>query len=223
MLARTRVAIPAMAIRTAVDSFGTAGPLGAAGALGSMGSARHSLAALRAELHVAWDLVPVRTLERLGRSALPAELEARRDRLAALHARLARDGRVGAAVPAELHVHGVLLSALRTGLRVLLLGARGEHARHLGSHRVPHADARAKADAHARAAGRIRGRRLEGIRRGELLVRGRVRAAEHLRGGHLLEGLLDRLGQGDVHPAELEDLHTEVREVGLRVREGPPF
>src|SRR3990172_4085847 len=221
MLARTSVAIPAIAIRTADDSFGIPGPLAAAGALGSMESALDGLAALRAELHVPWDFVPVGALDRLGRAALPAELEARWNGLAALHARLADRARVRAAVPAELRRHGVLMPAFRAGLRRLLpTRTGGEHAGHLGAHRVPHADPGPEPDAGAGAATRIRGRVPEGIRRRELLIRRRVRAAEHLRGGHLLEGRLDRLGQGDVHPVELEDLHAEVREVRLRVREG---
>src|SRR5438093_8606152 len=72
---RTSVAIAPMARRTVVDSLGTVGPLiGGAGGC-SMGSALDNrLAALRAELHAAGDVVAVRALERLDRAALRTEL-----------------------------------------------------------------------------------------------------------------------------------------------------
>src|SRR5712691_9824283 len=107
--------IAAIANMTVVDSFGTSGPAGGGARVGSMGSALDRLAALRTELHVARDLVAVRAAERLRRAAFPAELEAGRDGLAALDARLAarRDGRVGPAIPAELRRHRVHRAALR--------------------------------------------------------------------------------------------------------------
>src|SRR3990172_1711179 len=109
MLARSAALIPAMPIRVIVDSLRLGIPPEAGAGAGSMGSALQRLAALRTELHVARGLVPVRTLDRLGRTALPAELEVRRDGLAALHARLAAhdDGRVAAALSAELLRDGV--------------------------------------------------------------------------------------------------------------------
>src|SRR5437016_14439625 len=101
--------IAAIANMTVVDSFGTSGPAGGGARVGSMGSALDRLAALRAELHVARDLVAVRAPQELGRAAFPAELQAGRDGLAALHARLAArgHGRVGPAVPSEPRRHGV--------------------------------------------------------------------------------------------------------------------
>src|SRR3990170_8637495 len=108
---------------------------------------RHGLPALGAELHTAGDLVPVRAFEDLRRAALPAELQARRHRLAALDAglRARGEGRVRPAASAELHRHGVLLAALRTLAGGLSLGAGGHPPGHLGAHRVPHADPRAEA------------------------------------------------------------------------------
>src|SRR6266508_2067377 len=96
-LARTIVPMAPIAMRTVVDSLGTAGPPGAGAGTGSIGSALDRLAALRAELHVARDLVAIRTSEELRRAAFPAELQPRGHGLAALHARLAagRGGRVG--------------------------------------------------------------------------------------------------------------------------------
>src|SRR5256885_7028874 len=111
--ARTTTPIAAIASRTVVDSVGMRGP-GAAGAgVGSMDSALDRLPALRAELHVAGHVMSVRTLQRLRRSAFPAELEPRRDRLAALDALLApcRHRRVGPAGPAELRRRPVARSA----------------------------------------------------------------------------------------------------------------
>src|SRR5438445_611176 len=86
--ARTMAEIAAIANMTVVDSFGTSGPAGGGARVGSMGSALDRLAALRAELHVARDLVAVRAPQELGRAAFPAELQGGRDGLAALHARL---------------------------------------------------------------------------------------------------------------------------------------
>src|SRR2546425_10308303 len=101
--------IAAIANMTVVDSFGTSGPAGGGARVGSMGSALDRLAALRAELHIARDLVAVRAPQELGRAAFPAELQAGRDRLAALHARLAArgPGRVGPPGPAALPPPGV--------------------------------------------------------------------------------------------------------------------
>src|SRR6059036_3599038 len=112
------------------------------------------LAALRAELHAAGDLVAVRALERLDRAALRTELLSGPDHLAALDARLAarRDRRVGTAVPAELRRHGVHRAALRA--RALLGRLLGDHTRHLGRHSVSEADPGAESDARAGAAGR---------------------------------------------------------------------
>src|SRR5437870_3488978 len=222
---RTIVAIAPIATRTVVDSLGTAGPLGAGAGGCSMGSVLDDrLAALRAELYAAGDLVAVRALERLGRAALRTEFLSGPDHLSALDARLAARGdrRVGTAVPAELRRHGVHRAALRARplLGLLLLG---DHPGHLGRHPVPHADARAEADSGAGAARGVRRRGLHRVREGELLVRGRVRAAEHLRRRHLLEGFLDRLRQRDVQAADLEDLQPEGREVRLRVREHALF
>src|SRR5256885_10064130 len=136
--ARTTTPIAAIARRTVVDSVGMRGP-GAAGAgVGSMDSALDRLPALRAELHVAGHVVSVRALQRLRRSAFPAELEPRRNRLAALDARLAsrRDRRVGSAVPAELRRRWVHRAALRARplLLLLLLRRLGDHAAPLGAH-----------------------------------------------------------------------------------------
>src|SRR5439155_1080925 len=85
------------------------------------------------------------------------------------------------------------------------------------------ADAGAEADARAGAAGRIRRGGLHRIGEGELLVRGRVRAAEHLRRRHLLERVLDRVREWDVQSADLEDLDPERRKVRLRIRERALF
>src|SRR5205807_7306338 len=214
MAARTTTPIAAMASRTAVDSVGNRGPRGAGGGVGSMHSALDRLPALRAELHVTGHVVSVRALQRLRRSAFPAELEPRRNRLAALDARLAprRDRRVGSAIPAELRRRRVHRAAFRARplllLLLLLLRRLGDHPAHLGAHRIAHPDPRAEPDARAGAARRVRGRGFHGVREGELLVRRRVGPAEDLGGGHLLEGFLDRVWQGDVHPADLEDLNA---------------
>src|SRR3989475_11997025 len=99
---RTIVAIAPIARRTVVDSLGTVGPLGAGAGGCSMGSALDSrLAALRAELHAAGDVVAVRAVEDLGLAGLRPELLSRPDHLAALVVRLAARGDrgVGAAVP----------------------------------------------------------------------------------------------------------------------------
>src|SRR5438309_1287453 len=156
--ARTTTPIAAIASRTVVDSVGKRGP-GAAGAgVGSMDSALDRLPALRAELHVAGDLVTVGASQGLGSAAFPAELEPRRNRLATFDARLAprRDRRVGTAVPAELRRCRVHRAALRARplLLLLLLRRLGDHPAHLGAHRVSHADPRAEPDARARAAER---------------------------------------------------------------------
>src|SRR5437773_1052830 len=219
--ARRMAPIAAIARRTVVDRLGNIGPRGAGAGGASMDSALDRLAALRAELHVAGDLVAVRAPERLRRTAFAAELQARRDGLAAFDARLTpgRDRRVGAAVPAELHVRGVHRAALRAGPHLLLLRRLRDHAAHLGAHRIAHADARAEADAGPGGAGGIRGRGLHAVREGELLVGRGVRPPEDFRGGHLLEGFLDRVGQRDVQAADLEDLDAEGEEVRLRVRE----
>src|SRR5881397_1449815 len=181
---RTIVAIPPIARRTVVDSLGTVGPLGAGAGGCSMGSALDNrLAALRAELHVCGDVVAVRALQRLRRAALWTELLSRPDHLAALDARLAARGdrRVGSAVPAELRRHGVHRAAFRARpLLSLLLGLLGDHPGHLRGHPVSEADPGAEADARAGAAGRIRRGGLQRVRERELLVCGRVRAAEHL-------------------------------------------
>src|SRR5947208_16225050 len=94
--ARTTTPIAAIASRTVVDSVGKRGP-GAAGAgVGSMDSALDRLPALRAELHVAGDLVTVGASQGLGSAAFPAELEPRRNRLATFDARLrSEERRVG--------------------------------------------------------------------------------------------------------------------------------
>src|SRR5437899_11244078 len=221
---RTTVAIAPIASRTVVDSFGTVGPLGAGAGGCSMGSALDNrLAALRAELHVCGDVVAIRALQRLRRAALWTELLSRPDHLAALEARLVarRDRRVGSAVPAELRRHGVHRAAFRTRPpRGLLLG---DHPRHLRGHPVSEADAGPEADARARAAGRIRRGGPHRVREGELLVRGRVRAAEHLRRRHLLERVLDRVREGDVQSADLEDLDPEGDKVRLRIGERTLF
>src|SRR5881398_3005781 len=225
-IAARRIApIAAIARRTVVDRLGNIGPRGAGAGGASMDSALDRLAALRAELHVAGDLVAIRAPAGLSRAAFAAELQARRDGLPALDARLAprRDRRVGAAVPAELHVRGVHRPALRAGPHLLLLRRLRDHAAHLGAHRIAHADARAEADAGPGGAGGIRGRGLHGVREGELLVGRGVRPPEDFRGGHLLEGFLDRVGQRDVEAADLEDLDAEGEEVRLRVREHALF
>src|SRR2546427_7544079 len=183
---RTIVAIAPIARRTVVDSLGTVGPLGAGAGGCSMGSALDNrLAALRAELHVSGDIVAVRALQRLRRAALRTEFLSGPDHLAALDARLAARGdrRVGSAVPAELRRHGIHRAAFRA--RPLLGLLLRDHAGHLRGHPVSEADARAEADTCAGAAGRVRGRGLHRVREGELLVRGRVRAAEHLGRRHL--------------------------------------
>src|SRR2546425_4395809 len=133
--ARTTTPIAAIASRTVVDSVGMRGP-GAAGAgVGSMDSALDRLPALRAELHVAGHVMSVRTLQRLRRSAFPAELEPRRNRLAALDARLAprRDCGVGPAVPAARRRRRVHRTALRASplLRPLWLRGPGGKTAHL--------------------------------------------------------------------------------------------
>src|SRR2546426_513126 len=90
---RTIVAIAPIARRTVVESLGTVGPLGAGAGGCSMGSALDNrLAALRAELHAAGDVVAVRAFEGLGRAALRTEFLSRPDHLAALDARLAARG-----------------------------------------------------------------------------------------------------------------------------------
>src|SRR5947209_10439373 len=172
--------IAAIARRTVVDSFGTSGPAGGGARVGSMESALDRLAALRTELHVARDLVAVRAPQELGRAALPAELQAGWDRLAALHARLAArgHGRVGTAVPAELRRHRVHRAALRA--RPLLGLLLRDHARDLRRHAIPEADPGPEADARSGAARRVRRCSFHRVRERELLVRGRVRAAEHL-------------------------------------------
>src|SRR3990172_10018793 len=106
MLARSTAGMAAMGKRRMEDSFRPRFGAGT-GAGGSfcIGSALDRLAAFRAELHVPRGFVPVRTLDRLGRAAFAAELQAGRDGLAALHARLPARRRVRAAGPAELHVH----------------------------------------------------------------------------------------------------------------------
>src|SRR5437879_8382671 len=210
---RTIVAIAPIARRTVVDSLGTVGPLGAGAGGCSMGSALDDrLAALRAELHAAGDLVAVRALERLGCAALRTEFLSGPDHLSALDARLAARGdrRVGAAVPAELRRHGVHRAALRARpLLSLLLGLLGDHARHLRGHPVSEADPGAEANPRAGAAGRGRARGLHRVGQGELLVRGRVRAAEHLGRRHLLERVLDRIRERDAQSANLENLDSE--------------
>src|SRR3989442_137691 len=217
--ARTMAEIAAIANMAVVDRFGPSGPGGGGARVGSMGSALDRLAALGTELHVARDLVAVRAAERLRRAALPAELEAGRDGLAALDARLAArgDGRVGPAVPAELRRHRVHRAALRA--RPLLGLLLGNHARDLRRHPVPEADPGPEADARAGATRRVRRGSFHRVRQGELLLRGCVRAAEHLGRGHLLEGFLDRFGQRDVQAADLDELDAERHEVRLRVRE----
>src|SRR2546422_585887 len=109
--ARTMAEIDAIANMTVVDSFGTSGPAGGGARVGSMGSALDRFAALRAELHVARDLVAVRAPQELGRAAFPAELQAGRDGLAALHARLAArgHGRVGPQFPQNFVVTGFIV------------------------------------------------------------------------------------------------------------------
>src|SRR5437867_5063996 len=221
---RTIVPMAPIARRTVVDSLGTVGPLadGAGGC--SIGSALlHRLAALRAELHAAGDLVARRALVRLSRAALRTECLSGPDHLAALDARLAarRDRRVGSAVPAELRRQGVHRAAFRT--RPLLGLLLRDHAGHLRGHPVAEADAGAEADARAGAAGRIRRSGLHRVGEGELLVRGRVRAAEHLRRRHLLERVLDRVREWDVQSADLADLDPERRKVRLRIRERALF
>src|SRR5437879_8010612 len=137
---RTIVAIPPIASRTVVDSFGTVGPLGAGAGGCSMGSALDNrLAALRAELHVCGDVVAIRALQRLRRAALWTELLSRPDHLAALDARLAARGdrRVGSAVPAELRRHRVHRAAFRARPPLGLL--LGDHPRHLRGHPVSEA------------------------------------------------------------------------------------
>src|SRR5881296_4193204 len=168
---RTIVPIAPIARRTVVDSLGTVGPL-AGGAGGcSIGSALlHRLAALRAELHAAGDLVAVRALERLSRAALRTEFLPGPDHLSALDARLAARGdrRVGSAVPAELRRQGVHRAAFRTRpLLSLLLGLLGDHPGHLRGHPVSEADPGAEADARAGAAGRIRRGGLHRVRERE--------------------------------------------------------
>src|SRR3981081_1783274 len=86
--ARTTTPIAAMASRTVVDSVGKRGPRAGGGGGGYIDSALHRLPALRAELHVAGHVVSIGTFQGLRRAAFPAELESRRDRLAALHTRL---------------------------------------------------------------------------------------------------------------------------------------
>src|SRR2546422_6179168 len=116
-----------------------------------MGSALDNrLAALRAELHAAGDVVAVRAFEDLGRAALRAEFLSGPDHLAALDARLAARGdrRVGAAVPAELRRQGVHRAAFRA--RPLLGLLLCDHPRHLRGHPVSEADAGPEADARAR-------------------------------------------------------------------------
>src|SRR5207249_725855 len=75
----------------------------------------------------------------------------------------------------------------------------------------------------SRAARRVRRSGLHRVGEGELLVRGRVRAAEHLRRRHLLERVLDRVREWDVQSADLEDLDPERRKVRLRIRERTLF
>src|SRR5438034_423944 len=197
--ARRMAPIAAIARRTVVDRLGNIGPRGAGAGGASMDSALDRLAALRAELHVAGDLVAIRAPAGLSRAAFAAELQARRDGLPALDARLAprRDRRVGAAVPAELHVRGVQRPALRAGPHLLLLRRLRDHAAHLGAHRIAHADARAEADAGPGGAGGIRGTSLPGVREGELLV-----------------------GRGPERPDELVDERLGILEAVPEVPEG---
>src|SRR2546422_1060908 len=134
---RTIVAIAPIARRTVVDSLGTAGPLGAGAGGCSMESALDDrLAALRAELHAAGDLVAVRALERLSCAAFRTEFLSGPDHLSALDARLAAGGdrRVGTAVPAELRRHGVHRAALRARPLLGLLLLLRDHPGHLGRH-----------------------------------------------------------------------------------------
>src|SRR5437899_11713417 len=217
---RTIVAIAPIARRTVVDSLGTVGPLACGARRWSIGSALlHTLAAPRAELHAAGDLVAVRALEDLGRAALRTEFLSGPDHLAALDARLAarRDRRVGSAVPAELRRHGVHRAAFRTRPPLGLL--LGDHPRHLRGHPVSEADAGAEADARARAAGRIRRGGLHRVGERELLVRAGVRAAEHLDRRHLLERARHDIRERDAQSANLEKLDSGWRTV--RRRMGP--
>src|SRR2546430_9348698 len=102
--ARRMAPIAAIARRTVVDRLGNIGPRGAGAGGASMDSALDRLAALRAELHVAGDLVAVRAPEGLGRTAFAAKLQARRRGVAPFDAlptpRPAPP--VGAAMPREL-------------------------------------------------------------------------------------------------------------------------
>src|SRR5205809_7541146 len=84
--ARRMAPIAAIARRTVVDRLGNIGPRGAGAGWASMDSALDRLAALRAELHVAGDLVAVREPEGLGRSAFAGELQARRGGLGVFYA-----------------------------------------------------------------------------------------------------------------------------------------
>src|SRR3972149_3144703 len=154
MLPRSTLPIAAIATRTTEDSFrpGFGAGTGAGGSF-CIGSALNRLAAFRAEFHVPRGFVPVRTLDRLGRAAFAAELQARRDGLAALHARLPDRRRVRAAGPAELHVHRVVRAALRARLD-LLLGRGLHHAGDLGAHRGAHTDPGPEAKADARGSAR---------------------------------------------------------------------
>src|SRR5256712_1175718 len=196
---RTIVAIAPIARRTVVESLGTVGPLGAGAGGCSMGSALDNrLAALRAELHAAGDVVAVRAFEDLGRAALRTEFLARPAHLAALDARLAARGdrRVGAAVPAELGRRRIHRAAFRARPH-LLLWLLGDHPGHLGPHGVAHADPGSEADPRTGGAGRVRSRRLPPAGEGGLPVRGRLPAARHLRRPPLFAGPLDRVRQRD--------------------------
>src|SRR3990170_71269 len=213
--------ITMMPVAARVESFTTggigAGGVGGDSTTGSPGCER--LPTVAAELQVAG----VRRVARgadglLRRPTVPAELLARGDRLTALHTRLARRrGHVRAAVPAELHRGGLLGVALRARLDLL----RGLHLAHLARHRVAHADARSEPEACARAALRVRGRRLQGVRHRELLGAGRRRAAQDPTRGRGRDRLLHLLREWDVQPADLDDLDPEVLEVGLRLHEDP--
>src|SRR3990170_8288673 len=208
MIATARI-IPIIA---AVDVF-TGGAVGAGVATGSPGQ---RLPAAPAELQVPRVLGLARGAgDRLGRAALPAELQPRRDGLAALDARRAArlDGHVRPAHPAELLGRGLLGATLRAPLRRPLGG--GRHLAHLARHGVPHADARAEAEARARPAARVRRRGLHRVREGVLLgARGGVPVQDPSRGCRR-DGLLHLLRERDAQAADPRDLAPPGREVGL--------
>src|SRR5947207_14252382 len=106
--ARRMAPIAAIARRTVVDRLGNIGPRGAGAGGASMDSALDRLAALRAELHVAGDLVAIRAPAGLSRAAFAAELQAPRGGLRALDARLGprRDRRCGGADAPQLGSRG---------------------------------------------------------------------------------------------------------------------